>query len=233
MKTLYNAVLALLVTTLIFAVNAQDDASAILHDALTALEADTQLYSQLQFELDEISKQFDESAEMRRRLQCCVAYKVDSLNEKYTRRENELLAIIADKDQRISDLEERVTILEAETAAELDALSNVIEVLALQLQECRDFDALEDDSFNQEDEDVSDLIAQVQEKYAAMEKQRLDFLAKLEDVAEKAYGYFEVEAIENTVFGEQICGTLYCPELEDQSVQDAVEASMSNALVLE
>lgn len=219
MKTLYNAVLALLLTGFICNIQAQDDVEA-LQDAISSLEADIQLYNRLQFEVEEIAKQFDESAETRRHLQCCVAYKVDALNQNYVARENELLAIIADKDQSIADLEERFEIFKAEAAAELDALSNMVEVLTIELGSYRDLDAFEAD---RSDEDLFELMMQVQDAYAAMEEQRLNLLAKLESLAAKAYGHFEVEAIENTVFGERICGTLYCPLLDDEPVDSEID----------
>lgn len=217
MKILHNAVLALLLIGSLTTIRAEEiDVMNALANALTVLENDTYLYARLQNELNEITKQFDMSAEMRRHLHCCVSYKFDALNEDAATRESELQAIIAAKDSQIADLNEEYESFKARAATEIEALSTMVEVLTLELDTYRtiremDLDASVDELF--------ELIAQVQDQYAAMQEQRLNFLAKLEDTADRAYGHFEVEAIESTVFGEQICGTLYCPELDNQSVE--------------
>lgn len=221
MKTQHIAVLALALITSIFSVRAQDQ--DLFHDevieslthVLDTLDRDTKLYSRMHGELAEIAKEFDESAETRRQVQCCVGYKFDSLNDKYSAREAELLAIIADKDQQIADLQDKYDSLEADAASESEELSRMLHIVTLQLTESRDIEIQTDVTA----EELSELIAQIQDAYAAMEEQRINFLLKLEVLADKAYGHFEIEAIENTVFAERICGNLFCPDIDVQSVQ--------------
>lgn len=233
MKILKNAVLALVLINSM-ACLAQEDIFDSLQQVLMILNGDTQLYAQLQGELDEIEKEFDASAELRRRLQCCVSYKVNSLYENYERREQELLAIIADKDETIREWEERYDALKDEAGAEMEALATMVEVLTSELNAYRQAKVIQSD-----DAALFDLVIQVQDRYADMEEQRINFLSRLETLANTAYGHFEVEAIESTVFGEQICGTLFCPELDDQQqiveeqvteIVDPSDADAENAL---
>jgi hypothetical protein len=66
--------------------------------------------------------------------------------------------------------------------------------------------------------DLNNLLEQIQEKYIVMHRERSKFLVMLDALADKVYGHFEIEAIEGAVFGEHMCGTLYCPELNETDV---------------
>ncbi len=209
----------------------QINVAASLENALKVLSCDTQLYAQLQSEIDKIAQEFDTSAEMRRRLQCCVTYKFDNLNQNFTFREDELLAIIAEKDQEIADLQESYENFQARAAAEIEELSQVVEILTAQLAAYQDAQGLHELQVSVQE--IMDLFAQVQSQYLQMHKERSNFLLKLEGLANKAYGHFELEAIENNSFGDLICGTLYCPMLDDQAAVEQNQTVQEEVVVLE
>lgn len=185
-----------------------------LTDAISALrdafEADTALYAELQDELMDAYIQFDESAHERRHLNCCLNYKFDLINKQFQKREQDLLAQIAERDQALAEWQERYELFRIEAAAEIDSLYSMIEMLALQLdsRENRDPVYLTND-------DLAILFQDLMDRYLDMKEQRDNCIALIEKLNEKIDGHFEIEAIENAVLGEQICGVLYCPELDE------------------
>ena len=209
MKILQNLYLVLLLP--LFAsyasgyevIGISSDLASSFATLLDALDSDTVLYAQLQNELDDVASEFDNSADERRHLYCCVSYAFDTLNQQFAEREQELLAIIADRDQTI-----------AQAADEIESLYEMLDVLTLQL-ESRDTKLMyiTPDGLN-------NILEHIQAKYDAMNEQRTNFLIMLDAIADKMYGHFEMEAIEGAVFGEQICGTMYCPELDDLDESD-------------
>lgn len=224
MKILQNSVLVLLLP--LFAsyasgyevIGISSDLASSFATLLDALDSDTVLYAQLQNELEDVAVEFDSSADERRHLYCCVSYAFDMLNQQFAEREQELLAIIADRDQTI-----------AEAASEIESLYEMLDVLTLQL-ESRDTKLMyiTPDGLNH-------ILEHIQAKYDAMNEQRTNFLMMLDAIADKMYGHFEVEAIEGAVFGEQICGTMYCPELDnlDESEEDMIADDQNGVEVLD
>lgn len=234
MKILQNAVLALLLSMAVSHASTHEvigvdmDLANSFAAVLDALDADTLLYAQLQNELNDVAIEFESSADERRHLYCCVSYKFDVLNQQFAKREQDLLAIIDDKDQTIADLEERYEILKAEAASEIESLYEMLDVLTMQL-DSRQEEPMAYISLH----DLNKLLEQIQEKYAVMNEQRTDFLVMLDALADKVYGHFEIEAIEGAVFGEQICGTLYCPELSEVDEVDPVAEDQDELDVLD
>jgi hypothetical protein len=223
MKILQNAVLALLLSISIAQANSHEvigismDLANSFAAILDGLDADTVLYAQLQNELDDVSIEFESSADERRHLYCCVCYTFEVMKQQFAEREQDLFAIIDDKNQAIADLEERYEILKEDTAYEIESLYEMLDVLTMQL-DSRHEKPMAYISLH----DLNNLLEQIQEKYVLMHKQRSNFLAMLDALADKVYGHFEIEAIESAVFGEHLCGTMYCPELSEQDMVDAV-----------
>lgn len=217
MKILQNSVLVLLLSLSMFNASAHEiigvsmDLANSFAAVLDALDADTLLYAQLQNELNDVAIEFESSAEERRHLYCCVCYTFEVMKQRFADREQDLLATIADKDQAIADLEERYEILKADTAYEIESLYEMLDMLTMQL-DSRHEEPMAYISLH----DLNKLLVQIQEKYVVMNEQRSNFLVMLDALADKVYGHFEIEAIEGAVFGEQICGTLYCPELNEE-----------------
>lgn len=223
MKILQNVVLALLLSLSMAHASSHDVIElnadlvvslAAMHDAL---EADTMLYAQLQNELNDVAIEFESSADERRHLYCCVCCTLETMKRQFAEREQELLAIIENRDQAIEDLEERYETLKSDAASEIESLYEMLDVLTLQL-DARHGESIAYISLH----DLNQLLKQIQEKYAVMNEQRSNFLVMLDALADKVYGHFEIEAIEGAVFGEQICGTLYCPELSEAEQVDVV-----------
>lgn len=185
-----------------------------------ALEQDIHLYQELQDNLNELMGELDNSQEGRQHLFCCISNQFEQRQAEFDQIQEDMASIINDQEDSIIFLHEQINSIRLETQAEVEELNGMIEQLNQELMQAREAYATLVDLNGDRAQELIETLSEFKQKYSTMVEQRARFLATLDTFMNRAYGHFENEAMQAQTIGEQICGSIYCPQLDEEFVVD-------------